>query len=36
MGTFLAPCLQEVWRYGVAKGVVANWAVFHADLPCTC
>lgn len=36
MGSLLAPCLQEVWRYGVVKGLVANWAVPHADLPCTC
>ena len=36
MGTLLTPCLQEVWRYGVVKGLVANRAALPADLPCTC
>lgn len=36
MGTLLALCLQEVWRYGVLTGLAANWAGLPADLPRPC
>lgn len=33
MGSLLAPCLQELWRDKVVKGLVANRAALPANLP---
>jgi len=35
VGTLLAPCFPEVWRYGVVKEMVANQPGLRTDLPCT-